>query len=324
MIRISQGLNTSMILSKANSLMDRWIYIVMPLLMGIGIIIHVYLDDFVNATPYLFMYLTFVSSLHANLRDFKELIHQKTSAIVILLLLHVIVPVCAFQIAKLFFPAQPDLIAGITLFMALPVGVTAIFWVGYAGASLMIALAFVTFDTLISPFVVPMSLHFVLGSTVSVNGGALVVSLLKLVVLPSVLGMWAGDKLRQSNPPEWLRPLAISSSKFCLYLIVLFNAALIAGDLHAVAHDLVKVIIVVAVLMILGYLVSLGFVSLFCKKKDLKIAFSYSGGIRNYTVGVVLATAFFSPTAAFPILLAMLLQHPTALLFTFIFKKLPA
>jgi predicted Na+-dependent transporter len=79
-------------------------------------------------------------------------------------------------------------------------------------------------------------------------------------------------------------------------------------------------LLAVPLVMAFGYLVSYGLGKWISPDRKTQIAIAYSGGVRNYTVGMVIAAAFFPPAAGIPVLLAMLFQHPMALLFYYVFR----
>ncbi len=98
------------------------------------------------------------------------------------------------------------------------------------------------------------------------------------------------------------------------------NAASISEQIDAIGSNAVLLVVTLFVTLIFGYLANFLIASVFTDDRSERVAISYSGGVRNYTVGVVLAAAFFKPIVALPVLIAMLLQHPMALLFYYVFR----
>jgi len=58
------------------------------------------------------------------------------------------------------------------------------------------------------------------------------------------------------------------------------------------------------------------------KEKELIVAVSFSSGMRNISLGLVLALAYFEPLTAVPVVLSILIQQPFATLNHYALKKL--
>ncbi|WP_019535414.1 bile acid:sodium symporter family protein [Paenibacillus ginsengihumi] len=312
-------------LLKTNGFIERWIFLIMPAMMIGGMGMSVPLSRWVGWTPLLFMLLTFLSALNADYRKLSQLGRRPVLLIAFFALIHLAIPWISSLYATLLFRSQPDLAAGMTLASLLPLGVTSIFWVSYNKGNLETALSLVTLNTLLSPLIVPLTISLILGSQVKLDTASLFFSLLKLVLIPTVLGMLVKEWIARLGKAErvwsWGRPGASVLGKLCLCLIVLLNAASIAGQLDAVSGHAARLITSVLGMMALGYALSYAVARLFTADRKTHIALAYAGGVRNYTVGVVLASAFFTPATGLPVLVAMLLQHPLALLVHCAFRR---
>jgi len=304
-----------------NRFLEKWIFLILPFFMLIGLLSGEGIEYLSMLTPYLFMVLTFISSFSADWRRLSDLLAKPWLMLVMTTMLHVLIPFFTLLIAGKIFSTEPDLVVGITLAMMLPIGVTSIFWVGMVQGNVTTALSLVSLNTIVSPLILPFIFSFLLDSVIQVDTASLVLNLLKLVLIPSALGMAAGEWIRKKGPFPVFMDSCSLTSKICLYLVVLFNAASISGNLELVSDKIVQLAVTLFVFMVVGYLLHFGISRCFAKDLETRIAVAYTGGIRNYTVGVVLATTFFTPIVAFPILLAMLLQHPIAMLFNLFFKK---
>jgi len=58
------------------------------------------------------------------------------------------------------------------------------------------------------------------------------------------------------------------------------------------------------------------------KSRELATTLSYGAGIRNISLGIVIALQYFSPQAAVPVVLSILLQQPIATLHHYVLQKL--
>ncbi|WP_239615442.1 bile acid:sodium symporter family protein [Cohnella mopanensis] len=309
------------LLRRTNSLLDKWIFLLMPALIFIGILSGQGLAVLSsNITPYLFMLLTFISTLKADYRSFGSVFRKPVQFCLFLVVIQLFLPWLVWRAAEAVFVTEPDLAIGITICVLLPMGVTSIFWVSYNKGNMESIVAFVTLNTFLSPFIVPASFAVVLSSHISLDSGSLMMSLVKLVLIPAGLGLAVGERLRRNKVSNGFETGSALSSKACLFAIVLLNAAAISGQLDVLGEHIVKLMIAIFLVMVLGYMASYALSTWFSPERGTQIAISYAGGVRNYTVGVVLAAAYFSPIVGIPVLLAMLLQHPLAMLFVYFFR----
>ncbi|RBW67367.1 bile acid:sodium symporter family protein [Bacillus taeanensis] len=309
-------------MKSVNIFLEKWIFLILPLLMTAGFLTGDYLNGWSDLTAPLFMILTFISSLSADWRKFTDILKRPALFLAVLIIIHLLFPFFTLKIAVPLFSNQPELMTGLVLTMVLPIGVTSIFWISFVKGNVNLALLIVTLDTLLSPIILPAALYSMLESNVHLDVTSLILGLLKLVLIPSVLGMVAGEWLRKHRPGSWFKTTSSFTSKICLYLIVILNAASLYYPLQKVGNDFYKLFITIFTLMAIGYVISYVVGMFFVKDTGTRIAVSYSGGVRNYTAGVVLAMSYFTPVVALPVLIAMLLQHPLAMIFYLIFNKL--
>ncbi len=208
-------------LRKTNAFMEKWIYVIMPLIMLLGLTSGQGLSAWTGWTSFLFMILTFISSMQADYRKFVLLfkktgfprfVHGRRASGY---------PMDRFsdQRPSLPFPSgfgyRRYVVNAASPWRDLHI-------LGrYNKASVETTLSLVSLDTLLSPFIVPLTLSVVLGSHVSLNVESLTMNLLKLVLIPTVLGMlfWriCDEKKRRSRGSSPLlrslaKPVFISSS----------------------------------------------------------------------------------------------------------------
>jgi len=309
-------------IQKCNHFLEKWIYIIMPTLMLMGILYGTNLISMIGWTSILFMFLTFISALQADYRKFVGVIKKPFMFLGLLLVFHLIVPIVVSLTADFLFGAQPEVSVGIVIVSLLPMGVTSIFWIAYNKGDLETALAYVTINTLLSPFIVPLTFSWLLGSQIALDAGSLITRLLELVLVPTILGIVVGAWVRRCAQNKLLFSGMSLLGKICLYCIVLANAAAISIQLHAVKQIILPVAATVLGVMLLGYAGSYWYGRICKVSNETAIAITYTGGVRNYTVGVVIAAAFFPVLTNIPVLLAMMLQHPLALMVYYVLTRI--
>ncbi|GIP31553.1 bile acid:sodium symporter family protein [Paenibacillus sp. J2TS4] len=308
-------------LAATNRLLERWIIVILPVVLFAGFQASGALERYVPAVPFLFMYLTFVSSINVTKEQFAELRSKPWTIVILLALVHAATPWLSYGVLSVLYGRDNELMLGALLAMILPIGVTAIVWVTMSRGSTGIAIGMVTLDTLLSPLLLPLTLWLLLGTSVSIDAAGLIWGVVKLVVLPCLAGMLVGIWLRRKDRQTLRLSLGLSS-KLTLYVIVLLNAAAMAASITQLAGEVVKLVLTVGGLMVMGYALSWAAMRAMKLGSGAEIALTYSGGVRNYTAGIVIAQLYFTPQAAIPVMIAMLLQHPLALFVHFLFSRL--
>jgi bile acid:Na+ symporter, BASS family len=103
--------------------------------------------------PLVFGLMTLATSLRCSWRELGRILRRPGLLMGLLAIMHVLVPAIGLSIGRLVLPDRPDLLAGIVLMGALPVGVTAVIWTGLAKGNIALALAAITTDMLLCPLV---------------------------------------------------------------------------------------------------------------------------------------------------------------------------
>lgn len=311
---------SEVVLSFLNRRLERWIILILPVLLWIGYTIQESLQGWIPYVPYLFMFLTFVSSMNVTRTQFLEVWKRPIPMLVLLLVFHVLLPVLSYKILTLFYDGSGDFQLGILLAMIMPIGVTSIVWVSLSRGNVGIAISMVTVDALLSPLLIPLTLVSLLGESVRMDTIPLVWGVVRLVVIPCLIGIAVGVLIRKQKGRHLRLSMALTS-KLTLYVIVMLNAAAMSSSMGFFTSEVINLIIAVTVLIVLGYAVCWVTMAWLRLLPSSEIAYTFSGGIRNYTAGMVIAQLYFSPRVAIPIMIAILIQHPLALLIHTIMKK---
>jgi predicted Na+-dependent transporter len=304
-----------------NRWLERWIMVILPLVLVLGLELESRLGGYTKYVQALFMYLTFVSSLNVSKEQFRELARNPKALLLIFGLIHIVLPLLSYGLTFHLYNGSPELKLGALLAMIMPIGVTSIVWVNLARGNVGIAVSMVALDTLVSPLLVPFTLWLFVGATARMDTLQLIAGVIKLVVVPCVLGMLFGAWLRKRKKAATARAALALSSKLTLYAIILLNAAGMAASLRELSGGALQLLLTVGGLMVCGYAVV--WLALFALRllEGTEIAFTYTGGVRNYTAGIVIAQLYFSPQTAIPVMFAILLQHPIALLVHTLFVR---
>ncbi|GGN91978.1 bile acid:sodium symporter family protein [Saccharibacillus kuerlensis] len=304
-----------------SSWVDRGMFWITPLMLVLGLVFSKPFLPWVPAIPYLFAYITFVMGVGCGREHLRQVFARPMPIVLTLVLSHLVAPLAAFGIGSVLFGASSAYTVGLVLFTIIPLGVSSVLWIELSGGSLALGLAMVLLDSALSPIVVPGLIQLFFGAELTFDTLHLMRDLLLMVVVPTALGVIiyerSGGKFKQKAGPVLL-PI----SKIFFMLVIVLNAAGIAPYAYELRGDLAAVIPSVLFLVAFGYV--LGYCApLLLKRRtpELAVTISFAAGMRNNSLGLVLALGYFSPQAAVPVVLAILVQQPLATLHQLLLRK---
>lgn len=265
-------------------------------------------------TMALFAFMTFANSLGGGFREMADVARRPLPVVVIFAILHVVMPLLALAAGKLLFPEAPLFTTGLVLEYAIPTGVASLLWVSIGRGNTSMCLSVVLLDTLLAPFVIPLTLRVLLGSVVEMDTASMVGNLMIMVAIPALLAMTLFQMTR-GRVAATVKPLLAPFAKLTMLVLVLANATGCAPFLRDITPTLVKLICAVFALCLLGFF--LGYQAARLLKADFPTAvtMSLNSGIRNIAAGSVLAIAYFPGDVLFPVAFSPLfLQATTAVI----------
>ncbi len=279
--------------------------------MFIGMIFGSALDPLRCLVAPMFAFMTFVTAVKTSWQDLGNIFRKPLPLLVIVVLHHLLTPFIASLIAEYTLAGNIELIAGFVLAAALPVGITGVIWTGLSKGDVALSLASATIDTLLSPVVVTLVMLLFAGRKIEIAYTAMIVSLFKMIVIPSVLGLSVHDFTAGRFHQRYIQYFG-PVSFFCMCAVITVNT----GAAQSAAAEIIRRI-PAAFFVSLG-MVLFGFVSgwllakLFSFKHSIKLSCIFCAGIRNTSAGLVIALAHFPTEASIPILIAMIFQQPAA------------
>lgn len=265
-------------------------------------------------TMALFAFMTFANSLGGGFREMADVARRPLPVVVIFAILHVVMPLLALAAGKLLFPEAPLFTTGLVLEYAIPTGVASLLWVSIGRGNTSLCLSVVLLDTLLAPFVIPLTLRVLLGSVVEMDTASMVGNLMIMVAIPALLAMTLFQMTR-GRVAATVKPRLAPFAKLTMLVLVLANATGCAPFLRDITPTLVKLICAVFALCLLGFF--LGYQAARLLKADFPTAvtMSLNSGIRNIAAGSVLAIAYFPGDVLFPVAFSPLfLQATTAVI----------
>ena len=265
-------------------------------------------------TMALFAFMTFANSLGGGFREMADVARRPLPVVVIFAILHVVMPLLALAAGELLFPEAPLFTTGLVLEYAIPTGVASLLWVSIGRGNTSMCLSVVLLDTLLAPFVIPLTLRVLLGSVVEMDTASMVGNLMIMVAIPALLAMTLFQVTR-GRVAATVKPRLAPFAKLTMLVLVLANATGCAPFLRDITPTLVKLICAVFALCLLGFF--LGYQAARLLKADFPTAvtMSLNSGIRNIAAGSVLAIAYFPGDVLFPVAFSPLfLQATTAVI----------
>ncbi|HVJ50587.1 bile acid:sodium symporter family protein [Desulfitobacterium sp.] len=259
----------------------------------------------------LFAYMTFVSALRTTFQDFVRILTKPLVPLWILFLIHGVAPLTAWGVGLWIYPDNFYMRVGLMIGSAIPIAVTSIIWTTIANGDIALALVTVTLDTLLIPILIPAIFKVMLGTSIALNYGDMVLRLLLMVTIPSILGMVVNE-FTKGRLENFSRSVGGVTSKLATFIVIVINSAVVLPQIHWDFSALQMMFIVLG-LVSLNYLI--GFIGSYClkdRRKEVVTAMIFNVGMRNTSFGSVLAISYFPATVAFPIILMLLFQHPIA------------
>lgn len=295
---------------------NRWLNENMFLVVTAGIVAGFFIP--LNNSPFLsvlatglFAYMTFISALRTTFQDVVRILTKPLVPLWSLFLIHGVTPLAAWGVGLWLYPDNFYMRLGLLLASTIPIAVTSVIWTTIANGDIALALVTVTLDTLLIPILIPAFFRIMLGTSIAINYGNMVLRLLLMVTIPSILGMVVNE-VTKGRLDNFSTSVGGVTSKIANFIVIFINSAIV---LPKIRWDLsaVKMMIIVLGLVSVNYLI--GFIgSYFLKdrQKETVTAMIFNVGMRNTSFGSVLAISYFPASVALPIILTLLFQQPIA------------
>ncbi|MFJ6209531.1 bile acid:sodium symporter family protein [Lysinibacillus sp. NPDC092081] len=306
-------------LNSFNNYLQEWMPVLTPLSLVIGVLLGNVGHQFLFLMPWLFAFMTFVGSLNMNFEGLKSIQKYPKVILIVIAFLHLIMPIWAYFVSTVIFHDHL-LTIGFVLAVAIPTGVTSFIWVNICKGHLALCLAIILIDTLISPVVIPTLLHVVVGKTIEINTTGLILDLFWMIVVPSLVGV-AMNEFTKGNITLTLGKKLAPFAKLSLFCIVMINGSSIASYIKNISWELVCIILIVFILAVSGYVLCLVLGHILWKNLSIVTMFVFTGGMRNISIGVVIATTYFPAKAVMPVVFGMLFQQVLASFFSRVMEK---
>jgi BASS family bile acid:Na+ symporter len=303
-----------------NRRFEQWMFLIIPGSLILGFLFSQHMIPLVPLIPYLFGFVTLTMGLGCGFNQLGLVFVRPLPILWTLIIAHLLLPLIAYGIGGGIFGTGSPFVVGMVLFTLIPLGVSSIIWVGLSGGSIPLMLAMVVLDSLLSPIIVPAGIHLLFGTTIEVETGKIMRDLLLIVVIPTLAGVLL-HTLTRGKIQYAVQPVTAPLSKICFVAVVLLNAAAIAPQVIQLKNEMITLVPVIVLLVGICYAIGY-FGSAPMRNRETEITISYATGMRNNSLGIVIALSYFSPLAAVPVVMSILIQQPIATLHHYVLQKI--
>jgi tagaturonate reductase len=297
-------------LLRLNYFMDRFIPVTTPLAVALGLFLPGF---FLPLRPYvilLFGIMTFSGALKLTAVELGGAIKNPVPILLFFFTSHILMPAAALYSSSVLLN-NPDVTAGFVLLFAGPTAVSGFIWAAIFNGDKALGLSLILLDTLLAPFIVPLSLSIFLGTKVAIDMSGITVSLLFMVVVPTIIGVVLNEASK-GKIPQIICPGFDPFAKFCLMLVIAANSSAITPVVRFNDPLVCGTALLCIVLTIVGFLLARlnGIVTKSGYEKSAALVIA--GGLRNNSAVMTIAVAFFPETAVLPTLMSIIVQQTIA------------
>lgn len=261
----------------------------------------------------LFAYMTFISALRTTLQDVVRILTKPLIPLWSLLLIHGVAPFAAWGVGLWLYPNDFNMRVGLIIGSTIPIAVTSIIWTTIANGDIALALVTVTLDTLLIPILIPAVFKIMIGTSIAIDYGSMVLRLFGMVTIPSVLGITINE-LTKGRLDGFSSSVGGVTSKIGNTLVVYINSAIVLRQIQWNLSAFEMIFIVLGLIIVNYFIGFLGSYLIKARKRETITAMIFNVGMRNSNFGSVIAITYFPAKVALPIILILLFQQPLAAL----------
>lgn len=301
-------------LGRMNTFIEKHMAFVTPLCLLFGVLFPGIAGRGVPFVPVMFAVMTFIGALKSSFQDIGKVLKNPLPLLLSIFILHVVMPVAAFGLGHLLFSDNANLITGMVLEFAVPTAVVGVMWVSIYQGNNSMTLSLVIIDTVLAPFVIPATLHILVGARVEMDTREMMLELIFMIALPALLAMCLNQASHGKVRETWPSRLAFFS-KLCIIFVVSSNSSKVAPYVRHLNLERVWVAVCILFLAASGYI--LGWITARVLKlgKENEVSVMYGAGMRNISAGAVIAAAYFPGEVLFPVMIGTLFQQVLAATF---------
>ncbi len=254
-------------------------------------------DLFKQIGPYIVTLLgiiMFGMGLTLSLDDFREVVKRPVEVGIGVVAQFLIMPALAVLLTRII-PMPAEVAAGVILVGCCPGGTSSNVMTYLSKGDVALSVACTSVTTLAAPIVTPFLVWIFASQYLPVDGWAMFISIVKVVLVPLALG-FAVQKIIPTVVKAAIPVLPLVS----VIGIVLIVSAVVGASKGAIVQSGLMIFAVVVLHNGLGYLLGFFAAKAFGLSLAKRKAIAIEVGMQNSGLGAALATAYFSPLAAVP------------------------
>lgn len=246
--------------------------------------------------PWLLGIVMFGMGITMTLEDFKGVLKQPKAVFIGTVAQFAIMPLIALGLVKLF-ALPPEIAVGVILVGCCPGGTASNVMTFLARGNTALSVSCTSVSTLLAPVLTPAIFYLLASQWLEINASAMFVSVLKMVLLPIVLGLIVRMVLG-AKAEDYSEAMPLVS----VISIVLIVAAVVAVSKTNIVQSGLMIFAVVILHNALGYLLGYSAARIFNLSYADRKAVAIEVGMQNSGLGVALAGLHFaaSPVTAVP------------------------
>jgi BASS family bile acid:Na+ symporter len=242
----------------------------------------------------LLVFIMFCMGITLKVEDFKRVLKRPKIIVITTLLQFLLMPLAAFVISRLL-NFSTELLVGMILVGAVSGGTASNVIAFLAKADVALSITMTVVSTLLSIVITPYLTLLYVGQTVPVPVFSMLLSTMKIVLLPVLLGLLINHFFHKhiAKREELFALLSIGSIIFIIAIVIGLNQERISSIaismfVGVILHNLIG--------LSGGYYISklLGYEHKVCKTVAIEV------GMQNSGLAVALATKYFTPLSALP------------------------
>ena len=259
----------------------------------------------------LFAVMTLAGALKLRARELGRAVSSPLPLLLFFFTAHVLMPLVVLFLSGLIFRNDPDTISGYVLLYSAPTAVTAFVWISIFRGDPALSLTLILLDTILAPLVVPGTVRLLLGTHISLDMIGMAVSLIFMVVVPTIIGV-AVNELSRGKIPVKVSPYLNPFSKVCMVLVISANSSAVASQIHPGDGRFWIIVAACIGFSVLSFISGrlAGLAGKFGKEKQITLFFA--SGLRNTSAAMTLGIQFFPGPAELPTVLGIMFQQTIA------------
>lgn len=265
------------------------------------------LKAYIPVFTFLMIYPTMIGF---KLKEAVDFSHGKVMAAT-LVLNFLFIPAIAYLLGILLLRNNPGFFAGIIMISLFPTSGMTISWTMLSKGNVPAAIKITAISLLLGSFLAPVYLYGLVGTVVTVDVGGTFLTIAQVVLLPMILAAFTYRILMKKYSMEQfnkkIKPILPASSTWAMMFIIFTSISMKAKMLVSDPGTLVNAILLLLLFYLVNFSVSTLVARLFFQPAD-GYALVFGTVLRNLTIALGLAIAFFGPETSLIITLAFILQ----------------